>query len=242
MSELEINKLQRSRYWVLSFVVIAFVLAADQYLKFWVKHNMELHTEFPIIGNWFYFHFIENNGMAFGLEFGGAYGKILLSVFRIIAVTFGFWYLSKQIAKDSSKGFIICVSLILAGAIGNIIDTTFYGMWFKDINQYEGRLLYGKVVDMLYFPIVEGYYPEWVPFKGGQYFIFFSPVFNIADVAISSGVISIFVFQKKFFKQKSENEGQENPLPEQDNSIPVSEGLSEEKMQDKDIQDKEDSL
>ncbi|MBC7425290.1 MAG: lipoprotein signal peptidase [Bacteroidia bacterium] len=188
----------------MAILTILLVLLIDQYLKYWVIHHMELHTEKVIAGNWFLFHFTLNNGMAFGLEFGGIAGKIFLSVFRIIAVFFGFWYLKSSIKKYSKAGFVICVALILSGAIGNIIDSMFYGIWYRSYNYYEGGFLMGQVIDMLYFPIVEGHYPTWFPFKGGDPFIFFSPVFNFADAAISTGVIAIFVFQKKFFSKKKE--------------------------------------
>jgi signal peptidase II len=192
--------------YLVPFFVIFLVLALDQIFKIWVKTNMELHSEIPVIGNWFILHFIENEGMAFGLKIWGKYGKLLLTVFRVIAVGFGFYLLYTQLKSKAHQGFIICIALILGGALGNIIDSVFYGVWFQNINYYQGGLLHGRVVDMLYFPIIEGTYPEWFPFKGGQEFIFFSPVFNIADAAISGGVISILVFQKKFFSKSDQSE------------------------------------
>lgn len=188
--------------WLLPLFVLLFVIFIDQYLKYWVKHNMIMHTEKNIIGNWFLFHFTENNGMAFGIEFAGKYGKLILSVFRIAVALFGFWYLYKAIQRNSNLGFLVCVALILAGAIGNIIDCLFYGVWYQHFNEYQGGYLYGRVVDMLYFPIVETHYPTWFPFKAGESFTFFSPVFNLADAAISTGVISIIVFQKRYFKKE----------------------------------------
>lgn len=190
--------------WVLPLLVIAFVIIIDQSLKYWVKHNMVLHTEKPIIGNWFLFHFTENNGMAFGIEFAGKYGKLILTIFRIAVSLFGFWYLYQAIRRHSNTGFLICISLILAGAIGNIIDCSFYGVWYQHMNEYEGGYMFGRVVDMLYFPIIETHYPSWFPFKAGQQFTFFSPVFNIADTAISTGVIAILIFQKRYFKHENE--------------------------------------
>lgn len=190
--------------WVLPLLVIAFVIIIDQSLKYWVKHNMVLHTEKPIIGNWFLFHFTENNGMAFGIEFAGKYGKLILTFFRIAVSLFGFWYLYQAIRRHSNTGFLICISLILAGAIGNIIDCSFYGVWYQHMNEYEGGYMFGRVVDMLYFPIIETHYPSWFPFKAGQQFTFFSPVFNIADTAISTGVIAILIFQKRYFKHENE--------------------------------------
>ena len=209
MQELEVNSTapvieKKASYvkWLLPIFVLVFVIFIDQYLKYWVKHNMIMHTEKNIIGNWFLFHFTENNGMAFGIEFAGKYGKLILSVFRIGVAIFGFWYLYKAIQRNSNLGFLVCVALILAGAIGNIIDCLFYGVWYQHFNEYQGGYLYGRVVDMLYFPIVETHYPTWFPFKAGQQFTFFSPVFNLADAAISTGVISIIVFQKRYFKNE----------------------------------------
>lgn len=161
-----------------------------------------------MFGNWFFLHFTENNGMAFGLEMGGKTGKYFLTAFRLAAVAGIIWYLAKQIKNIAHKGFIICISLILAGAIGNIIDSLFYGVWYKDLVTYDeaGKYLLGRVVDMLYFPIIETHYPSWVPLWGGQSFVFFRPVFNLADASISTGVIAIIVFQKSFFKLENTEE------------------------------------
>jgi signal peptidase II len=200
-------------YWLIASAIIFAILLFDQVLKIWVKTTMELNTEIPVFGDWFLLHFTENPGMAFGLELGGKYGKLLLTVFRILAVGFGFWILIHQIKKRAKIGFIVCISLILAGAIGNIIDSVFYGVVFQDINRYSGGWLHGRVVDMLYFPLIEGHYPNWIPWKGGDFFIFFSPVFNIADAAISTGVIAILVFQKRFFPTEEKIETQtEEPV------------------------------
>lgn len=163
-----------------------------------------------MIGDWFRIHFIENEGMAYGLSFGGAWGKVMLTLFRLVAVVFGFYLLRKLIRLKYHKGLIICGSLILAGALGNLIDSMFYGLIFSastydQIAQFlppgggYAGFLHGKVVDMLYFPVFEGFLPSWIPFKGGDYFIFFQPVFNISDASISIGVITILIFQKKFF-------------------------------------------
>jgi signal peptidase II len=191
------------------FIVIL-ILAIDQTLKFWIKTHMFMQQEFVIIPNWFRIHFIENEGMAYGLKFGGDFGKILLTMFRLIAVVVGFVYMKKLIKEQYSTGLLICGSLILAGAAGNLIDSMFYGLIFTDSIGYEaakflpagggyGSFLHGRVVDMLYFPIYEGYLPKWIPFKGGDYFVFFRPVFNVADAAISTGVVAILLFQKRFF-------------------------------------------
>ena len=178
-------------------LLIFFVLLADQVLKTWIKANMFLGQEFQILGKWFIIHFTENNGMAFGMEFGGEFGKLFLTVFRIAAVAgigYGLTYLIKH---KYHRGLIMNVALIFAGATGNIIDSVFYGK----IYGYES-LFHGRVVDMLYFPILQGQYPQWLPFWGGDDFIFFRPVFNIADAAISVGVILIMVFQKSYFKEE----------------------------------------
>jgi len=175
---------------------------------------MFLGQEFDVISDWFKIHFTENEGMAFGLKFGGEKGKLILSIFRIIAVGFIAAYLVKLIRTNAPSGLISSISLILAGALGNIIDSIFYGVAFSDsLNQVaeflpeEGGqmgLLHGKVVDMFYFPIFQGYLPEWVPYWGSDYFIFFRPVFNTADAAITTGVILIIIFQRKFFKTDKE--------------------------------------
>ena len=182
--------------YILPFIVISFVLIADQWLKYWVHtHIYESHK--VIFPNWFLLYYTENNGMAFGVEFGGIVGKLILTVFRILAVFAIIWYILKQIRLSAPTGFIICVSLILAGAVGNIIDSVFYGLVYRSQNL---PLFQGRVIDMLYFPLVDAYLPDWFPFWKGERFQFFRPVFNIADASISIGIISILLFQKKFFK------------------------------------------
>jgi signal peptidase II len=192
-------------------LLILLVLVVDQTLKFWIKTNMYLGQEYHVAGNWFIIHFTENNGMAFGLEFAGEYGKLFLSLFRIVAVCGIGWYLFKLVKESVHPLLITSMSLILAGAIGNIIDSAFYGMLFSssDFRLAEflpadggySSFLHGKVVDMFYFPIFSGFFPDWVPFWGGDYFIFFRPVFNIADASISIGVGLILVFQAVIFKK-----------------------------------------
>lgn len=173
---------------------------------------MYLDQSIQVAGDWFYIHFIENPGMAFGFEFGGETGKVLLSLFRIVAVCFIAAYLRKIILQGASKGFIISVSLVLAGAVGNIIDSVFYGLIFSESipifphraeflpsdGGYAG-LLHGRVVDMLYFPLIDTNWPTWMPIVGGERFQFFRPVFNVADTAISSGLAMILINQKRFF-------------------------------------------
>lgn len=175
-----------------SLIVIFSVLLLDQVSKVLVKTSMAIGEAIPVIGKWFYILFIENNGMAFGWEISEAsWGKIFLSVFRIAAVVVLFWLLNRMTKKNVGFGAVFGVSLITAGAIGNIIDCLFYGLIFG----YAG-FLQGRVVDMLYFPLFT--FPEWVPLLGGE--VFFSPIFNIADSAITIGVLYLLIFQWKFIK------------------------------------------
>ena len=182
-------------------LLIFLVLLADQVSKIWIKTNMYLGQEFKILGDWFIIHFTENNGMAFGLEFGGEFGKLALSLFRIFAVAGIGYALHYMVKHKYHRGLILNVALIFAGALGNIIDSVFYGIIFK----YE-TLFHGRVVDMLYFPIVQGVFPTWLPIWGGEQFEFFRPVFNLADTAISVGVIMILIFQKTYFKDEVKDE------------------------------------
>ena len=190
-----------------SFLLIAFILILDQLLKVLIKTNMMIGQEIYFF-DWFIIHFTENKGMAFGLEFGGKLGKYLLSIFRILAIVVISIYWLKLINNQVKKGIIYSISLILAGAIGNIIDSAFYGMIFSEsygqiATVFEGgysSFLQGKVVDMFYFPLINGHFPKWLPFVGGNHFIFFRPIFNIADAAISTGVINILIFHRSFFK------------------------------------------
>jgi signal peptidase II len=193
-----------------AILLITLILIADQMLKIWVKTHMQVGDEIHIFGNRGMIHFIENNGMAFGMEMGGSPGKLILSIFRIIAI-FGIgWFLNSLVIKKANLGLILAVSAILAGAIGNIIDSAFYGMIFSESYSQHAILfppgggyssfLHGKVVDMFYFPIINTHWPDWSPFRPGESFIFFRPVFNLADSAITCGVISILLFQKRMFK------------------------------------------
>lgn len=174
---------------------------------------MTLGQEFKIIGNRVLIHFTENNGMAFGMEFGGESGKLALSIFRILAVTGIGYGLIYMIKRKYHRGLILCIALIFAGAVGNIIDSTFYGMIFSESTWYEkatlfppaggySSLFHGKVVDMFYFPLLQGTFPSWFPLWPNEEFIFFRPVFNLADSAISVGVVIILIFQKRYFKEE----------------------------------------
>ncbi len=182
--------------YIIPILIVIAVLLIDQVLKIWIKTNMYIGEEFNLMGNWFIIHFTENNGMAFGLELGGNYGKLALSLFRVFAV-FGIGYIFHYVIKHKYHfGLVTCVSLILAGALGNIIDSVFYGKLFG-----YADLLHGRVVDMFYMPIIQGHYPDWFPLWAGEEFVFFRPVYNFADAAISVGVITIILFQNKFLNQ-----------------------------------------
>ena len=193
-----------------SILIILLVLIIDQTLKIWIKTHMVLGQEYSILGNWFIIHFTENNGMAFGMEFWGKTGKVLLTLFRIIAVVGIGWYMKTLIKQKAPKMVIISIALIMAGALGNIIDSVFYGVLFNEsFYQIAGFFpqdggyatwFQGKVVDMFYFPLFRGHYPSWFPFWSDQQFIFFRPVFNIADSAITIGVTYILIFERSFFK------------------------------------------
>ena len=210
-----------------SLIIIFFILIADQVLKIWIKTNLSIGDEIVVFKNWFILHFVENNGMAFGFEFAGEYGKMFLSIFRIVAVIAIGWYLFKMAKQKLVPfGFIVSVSLIFAGAIGNIIDSLFYGLIFNHSYGQVATLfpegggyasfLHGRVVDMFYFPLIEGRYPEWFPFWGGNQFIFFRPVFNIADSSITIGIFSILIFYRNYFNNHSEKEKE----PEPENTVP----------------------
>ena len=222
--------------------LIVIILIVDQALKIWIKTQYPTGEITRVLGlAWFRLHFIENPGMAWGWKFGNETGKMILTLFRLAAVIFGTWYLGRIIKQRYSRGFIICAGLIYAGALGNLIDSMFYGMIFDQglhynsvIDNYSGYMgiaslstngyssfLHGSVVDMLYFPIVQSSFPSWFPFVGGEEFEFFSPIFNIADASISVGVITLLVFQKRFFKK--ENKEEDHPTVE--TNAPVSDKI-----------------
>ena len=197
-------------------LIILAVLVVDQAVKIWAKTHMLMGEEI-IITNWWRLHFTENPGMAFGMVLPGVSGKLFLSIFRLAAVIGGGWYVVHLLKTKAHWGFVTACSLILAGAIGNMIDGAFYGLMFSD--SYGGNVaqlfpkgggyagfLQGHVVDMMWFPLFHGFFPSWVPIWGGEYFEFFRPVFNVADSAITGGVFVILIFQKYFFVEETKKE------------------------------------
>lgn len=191
-------------------LLVFLILLIDQVVKIWIKTHMTIGESIPVIGNWFQIYFIENNGMAFGMQFGGSFGKLLLSLFRIVLIGFIIRYINKLTKSNAQMGVLYGIALILVGAIGNVIDSMFYGLIFNESTYTtvatlfpEGGgyapFLHGKVVDMLYFPIIDTTLPGWVPFYGGDNFVFFRPIFNIADSCITIGVLYLLIFQRKFF-------------------------------------------
>lgn len=195
--------------------IIILILLIDQISKFYIKTNFALGEEIKVF-DWFRILFVENEGMAWGARIPGEYGKLILTSFRLVAIVgIGYW-LWDSVKKNSSRVLILAISLIFAGALGNIIDSVFYGVLFEhsygQVAEFVpeeggyGTLMHGKVVDMLYFPLWSGYLPEWIPFWGGEYFTFFEPVFNIADSAITVGVFLLIIFNKKAFPEEGEDD------------------------------------
>lgn len=205
------------------FFLIAAIIIADQALKFYIKLHFFVGEEHRILGSWFRLHFVENEGMAWGWTIGGGFGKIILTMFRLVAVIWGSFLLKDFIKKQYHTGFIICASLIYAGALGNLLDSMFYGLIFDNSDFFSqnvahlfpagggyARFLHGRVVDMLYFPIISNaHYPSWIPYYGGKDFEFFEPVFNVADASISVGVIALLLFQNKFLKKHTDAQDDE---------------------------------
>jgi signal peptidase II len=198
-----------------AILIVLLIIIIDQALKFYIKTHFIYGEEVNVLGSWFRLHFIENEGMAFGMKLSqAALGKLILTLFRLVAVVFGFFLLKRIVDKGYTKGVIICGSLILAGALGNLIDSMFYGMIFTESSFHlaklvpwgkgYGQLFHGRVVDMLYFPLVDTVMPSWVPIVGGKNFVFFEPVFNIADAAISVGVLTLVVFQKRLLHHRED--------------------------------------
>lgn len=202
------------------FLIICLVVLADQALKIYVKTHYRTGESHAMLGSWFRLYFIENEGMAYGWKFGGEWGKMILTLFRLAAVIFGVFYIRKIINHKYHPGFILCAALIFSGALGNLIDSMFYGLIFEDSSMYTYNIakmfpahgyagfLHGKVVDMLYFPIIRNaHFPAWIPVWGGEDFEFFRPIFNIADASISTGILAILVFQKRFFQMNPKKSG-----------------------------------
>lgn len=192
-----------------TILVVAGAILADQAIKFAVKLNMYLHESFSVCGDWFYIYFTENRGMAFGMEI---VGKLFLTSFRLVAVTLLGYYLYRIIRnKAFPTGYVIAVALVLAGAAGNIVDSLFYGEIFTGsmgrvaslvpFGEGYGEFMYGNVVDMFYFPLFSFDWPAWMPFVGGEHFIFFSPIFNFADACISCSIFVILLFYRKYINQ-----------------------------------------
>ena len=189
--------------WLATLIVVA-ILLIDQAIKIWVKTSMSLHESIHVF-DWFYISFIENNGMAFGMQLGS---KIILSVFRVIAIAALGYFIWCQVKKNARTGYIVCLAMVLAGAAGNLIDCMFYGLMFNESSPYYvsyfvpfgsgyAPFLMGKVVDMFYFPLIETEWPMWMPFVGGEHFVFFSPVFNFADASISVSVVLLILFYRE---------------------------------------------
>jgi len=217
-----------------SILFILIILILDQLFKILIKTSMSIGQEHSVIGNWFILHFTENNGMAFGMDLPGDNGKIFLSLFRILAVTGIAFYMRYLIRQKAHNGLVLSVALILAGAAGNIFDSLFYGMIFDDSWGKVATLfpdgggyssfLHGRGVDMLYFPVIRGNWPDWFPFWGGQSLVFFRPVFNIADSSITVGVFIILFFQKRFF---AELENKKKDDTAQEETVEAEETISE---------------
>ena len=191
------------RGWMAVLIITA-ILLIDQVIKIWVKTNMTLHEQIEIF-SWFKIVFIENNGMAYGMEIGS---KLVLSIFRIVAISLLGYYIYGQVKKKARWGYLVCLSMVMAGAIGNLLDSMFYGLVFNASSEYYtsywvplgngyAPFLMGKVVDMFYFPLIVTTWPDWVPFVGGNPYVFFSPIFNFADASISVGVVLLLLFYRK---------------------------------------------
>lgn len=217
------DKKRKQQYIILSAIAASLIII-DQIVKIYVKTHMYMGEDIPLIGEWCRLHFVENQGFAFGMSFGGKIGKIGLSLFRLLAAGGILWFILHSIKKGTRTPFVICLSLILVGAVGNIIDSCFYGLIFNESIYNLAQLfpaeggyapfLQGRVVDMFYFPIIDSTWPEWVPIKGGQPLVFFNAIFNVADAAITVGAIWLIIDQLFFSTKKSEETETEQPVAE----------------------------
>jgi signal peptidase II len=195
------------------FLIAIAIIAIDQISKLLVHKYMYLHQEINVVGEWFKIHYLLNPGMAFGLRWDNEFGKLTLSVFRIFAMAGIAYYLVQMSKKGAHTGFLICMALILGGAVGNVVDSTFYGVFLDNYPSGSPTpWFHGQVIDMLFFPMFEFVWPDWVPGVGGEYFLFFSPVFNIADSSIFIGVVIILLMQKRFFKSHTQEHNLEHNL------------------------------
>lgn len=209
------------------YLIALIVICVDQLSKLLVHEYMYIHQEINVLGDWFRLHYLLNPGMAFGIRWKSEFGKMALTLFRIAAM-FGIgYYLFRMTTKGAHPGFLVSMALILGGAIGNVIDSTFYGVFLNNAPpDAPYQWFHGQVIDMLFFPIFDFYWPDWVPWLGGDNFVFFSPVFNIADSSIFIGVVSILILQRKFFKEKEEAESEES-MPTPDEPKQSNESVSE---------------
>lgn len=214
---------QKKKQYTLIFSLMAAILVIDQIVKLWVKTHMQMGEEIPLIGDWCLLHFVENEGFAFGMSIGGSTGKIILTLFRLVASGAILWFLLHQMKKGMRTGFAVAVALIFVGAVGNLIDSFFYGLIFNEsiyqvatLFPAEGGyapMLQGRVVDMFYFPLIDTTWPDWVPFAGGRQFVFFNAIFNVADAAITIGAFWLIIDQL-FFAKKDEGNAAETEVAE----------------------------
>ena len=211
------DKSIRNKYW-LCFLVIGIVLVVDQVVKIWVKTHMQIGEDIPLIGNWCRLHFVENEGMAFGMAFGGSVGKFCLTLFRMLASVGILWFLIHLIKKNERNLLLLSLSLIFVGAVGNLVDSCFYGIIFNESYYNVAQMfpeeggyapfMFGRVVDMFYFPLIDSTWPEWMPFCGGKHWEFFNAIFNVADAAITIGVVLLIIDQLFFSPKSEEKEGE----------------------------------
>lgn len=203
------------KHYAIVWYLMGAILVIDQVVKIWVKTHMHIGEDIPLIGDWCVLHFVENEGFAFGMKLGGSTGKIILTLFRLVASTALLWFLLYKLKRGMRKPLAVCVGLIVVGAVGNLIDSCFYGLIFNEsyynvaqLFPPEGGyapLLQGRVVDMFYFPLIDTTWPEWVPIWGGKPLVFFNAIFNVADSAITIGTIWLIVDQL-FFAKKEEKD------------------------------------